>query len=157
MLCSGDRVVVGGRLDKGLLSKALWCSEEVCVCCHTDLCSDGWSERLELGDRSELCDAGDLLLGAGSPESLRVQGCHCDIIVLPCQRSSHWIALWCWCFNMPVRFRPDAVDQYRSLHQSGFRVQRRFQENLQNLLWSVQRQTGLIVLVGLKPDFSKSP
>lgn len=66
MLCSGDRVVVGGRLDEGLLSKGPWCSEEVCVCCHSDLCSDGWSERLELGDYSELCDTGDLLTAAES-------------------------------------------------------------------------------------------
>lgn len=98
-----------------------------------------------------------LLLGAGCLKSLRVQGCHCDIIILPCQRSSHWIALWRWCFNMFLRLRPTAVDQYQSLHQSGFRVQRRFRENLQNLLWREQRQTGRIVLVGLKPDFSKSP
>lgn len=59
MLCSGDRVVVGGRLDDSLLSKATWYSEEVCVCCCTDWCSDGWSERLELG-------VAFLLLGPGS-------------------------------------------------------------------------------------------
>lgn len=98
-----------------------------------------------------------LLLGAGCLKSLTVQGRHRDIIILPCQRSSHWIALWRWRFSMFVRFRPDAVDQYQSLHQSGFRVRMRFRENLQNLLWREPRQTGLTVLVGLKPDFSKSP
>lgn len=66
MLCSGDRVVVGGRLDDGLLSEAPWCSEEVCVRCRTDLCSDAWSARLELGGRSQLCDAGNLFTAAES-------------------------------------------------------------------------------------------